>query len=164
MNYLKSVLFSAGATACADGGTTRDYALFMGFATTHGYQFNNHCYLGAGVGLPLLVSLNLILPVYADFRYDVKFGKFSPYADFKIGCNLAGLGAYISPTIGYRINCGANTKTNINIGLGLTLLHNVDEHKAGVSHPYDPTNYYTYKTVTTHHFDPLFAFRVGVDF
>lgn len=134
---------------------------FTGFATTHGFQFNNHCFLGLGAMASLSFyreSFGIMWPFYIDFRYDVKFGKFSPYADMKIGFDTEG--GYFSPTIGYRCNCGA--KANINFGLGLTLRRFIDDYITETTNKGSSVTSVTYKK--TNLFDPFVTFRVGVDF
>lgn len=93
-----------------------------GLSTSHGFQINRNMFLGAGVMVETDTEDTRIWtsPVYFQLRYDRMFGKFSPFADLRIGYNMCnGGGIYFSPTIGYRFNWGR--KTNINIGLGLTV-------------------------------------------
>lgn len=97
-----------------------DWIIYTGISTSHGYQFNNNLYLGAGLDVSI-GNPGSMVPVFADFRYDRAFGKFTPFGDIRIGYNLAGnRGLYLSPTIGYRFNWGR--KAAFNIGLGVTLL------------------------------------------
>lgn len=129
--------------------TVRDADWLIGLATTHGYQINSHCFTGLGFMLSLSGIPTLMLPVYADFRYDVRFEKFTPYVDTKLGYELTHSGLYFSPTIGYRFNCGG--KVNFNLGLGLTVWGR-DENDRKSSE------------VVTKYADALVSLRIGIDF
>lgn len=101
---------------------------FLGISTTHGYQFNENLFVGAGLMLSVATSMSYgNFPVFADFRYDTEIGKFKPYADVRLGYNVVAPGVYISPTVGHRFNCGR--KANFNLGLGMMLLRIEDDHK-----------------------------------
>lgn len=122
-----------------------------GLSTTHGYQINNHVF--TGVGLLAAVTMGTgMLPIYADVRYDNKWGKFTPYGDFRIGYDLINKGLYLSPTIGYRFNLG--WKVNLNLGIGMTLK------------PSEVTNPIigTIREVEGVKYDPVFTLRFGIDF
>lgn len=129
--------------------TVRDADWLIGLATTHGYQINSHCFTGLGFMLSLSGRPTLMLPAYADFRYDVRFGKFTPYVDAKLGFELTHQNVYFSPTIGYRLNCGG--KVNLNLGLGMTVWGREE---------YDRKN----SDTVTHYADALVSFRFGIDF
>lgn len=131
--------------------------------TTHGYQFNNHFF--AGIGFMLSISHgNEMIPVYADFRYDDTFGKFSPFFDFRLGFN-ENKGVYVSPTIGYKFSLGK--RMNLNLGLGLTFAGDKNEEYYMTQY-HDAINDYTYYKShylrTEHHLNHLFTFRIGFDF
>ena len=101
------------------------------------------------------------IPAYAVGRIDLKFGKFTPFGDIKLGANLSnGGGIYFSPSIGYRFNWGY--KVGLNIGVGLSLIG----YQARV---YDMTDgnwssFESHYIGTKHHANPYFSFRVGFDF
>lgn len=103
------------------GGATDSY-VWLGGSTTHGYQFNNWLFIGGGIGYETVLAPDdrrpkRIFPVFADARADLKFGKFTPFADMKLGANFTrGAGLYFSPTIGYRFNWGRTTAINFAIG------------------------------------------------
>lgn len=116
------------------GGPTDSY-VWMGGSTTHGYQFTPHLFVGGGIGYEAVLSPNdrrpkRIFPVFGDVRTDLKFGKFTPFADMKLGVNFThGAGLYFSPTIGYRFNWGR--KTAINFAIGATFFgQQMPEYKA----------------------------------
>ena len=111
-------------------GKFTDY--FTGGSTSHGYQINPWIYGGAGIVFEYCKNTGeYIFAPFADVRSDLKFGKFTPFVDARIGYNFTqygdGLiitskngGVYFSPKVGYRINWGR--KVGVNIGVGLTLV------------------------------------------
>ncbi|MDE6480550.1 MAG: hypothetical protein K2L45_09785 [Muribaculaceae bacterium] len=149
----------------ADGYYKHEGLLYLGFTTSHGYQINRHAYVGAGFMMSLGFP-SLMLPVFADFRYDRSFGKFTPYGDVRIGYSFSdGGGMYFSPIVGYRVNLGR--KANFNIGVGLTLCGQTHEkyitdcQKDETSDEYECIVYYV---GTRHIYDPRFSLRFGFDF
>lgn len=95
---------------------------WLGAQTSHGYQFNPHLFVGAGIGYEALLNngssrQKRIFPVFADVRSDWKFGKFTPFIDAKLGANFTkGTGLYFSPSIGYRFNWGTKMAVNLAVG------------------------------------------------
>lgn len=61
----------------------------IGFTTTHGYQFNNHFFVGGGTGLVAMTfnynsfGLNIGFPIYAFGRFDWNIVKVPLFADLK---------------------------------------------------------------------------------
>ncbi len=104
------------------GGPTDSY-IWLGGSTTHGYQFNNWLFVGGGIGYETVLAPNQrrpkrIFPVFADARADLQFGRFTPFADIKLGANFTrGADLYFSPTIGHRFNWGRRTAINLAIGV-----------------------------------------------
>lgn len=149
------------------GDYDHDAQWYIGSSTTHGYQFNNHIFVGLGLmWATSIVSFDSMLPIFADFRYDCSFGKYTPFADFRIGKDFSDdTGTYISPTVGYRLNWGG--KMNVNFGVGLTLLSRADEEFKMVADTMVEGEGYTYyyeyigeKRVLK----ALFTLRIGLDF
>jgi len=103
------------------GGPADSY-MWLGGSTSHGYQFNKWLYVGGGIGYEAVLTPNdrrpkRIFPVFADARADLAFGRFTPFADIKIGANFTrGAGMYFSPTVGYSFNWGRRTAINLAIG------------------------------------------------
>ena len=142
-----------------NGKDKHEDRLFLGLSTSHGYQINNHAYVGAGAILSLAFPC-MMLPVFADFRYDISFGKFTPFADVRLGYSFSdGGGIYLSPTVGYRCNWGR--KANFNIGVGLTLCGQTDEYSEYISGHHDS---YKEISVRDHKVYPRFTLRFGFDF
>lgn len=140
----------------------RENTFYTGLTTSHGYQINQMFFIGAGLGMERCATLeNWVVPVFIQGRIDLKFGKFTPFGDIRVGANLAeGAGVYFSPTIGYRFNWGR--KTGINIGAGLSLAGYTAEHFEGTFD--SPDSYELYYVGRRHHVRPYFSFRVGIDF
>ena len=140
----------------------RQGSFYTGFTTSHGYQINPMFFIGAGLGMERCANLdNWVVPVFIQGRIDLKFGKFTPFGDLRAGANIAeGVGAYISPTIGYRFNWGR--KMGVNIGAGLSLAGYKVEHYEGSMT--GPDSYEIQYVGTRHHIRPYFSFRLGIDF
>lgn len=123
-----------GAFDFYDAAQDRQHEMqsFVGIATSHGYQFNDNFFAGIGIMLSCTSSMSYgNFPVFADFRYDATLGHFKPYADIRLGCNVAAPGLYFSPTVGHRFSCGR--RANFNLGMGLMVLrikdNDIDSHR-----------------------------------
>ena len=145
-------------------GKFTDY--YTGVSTSHGYQIKEWIYTGIGGVFEYCKNgPEYIFAPFLDIRSDLKFGKFTPFVDARIGYNFThqgdGLiitsengGVYFSPKVGYRFNWGR--KFGINLGLGMTLIGYKDR--------------YSWNS-TTDEFsgvkngcDSYFSFSVGFDF
>lgn len=94
------------------------------FSTTHGYQFNQHIFLGAywSIGLGCCVS-SAITQLGADFRTYFLKRRITPYLGAKLGyeyCGECGSLPHIGSDIGVRF--GLKNK------LGLTLAFSVESN------------------------------------
>ncbi len=142
--------------------SNRTTTFYTGMTTSHGYQINPIFFIGAGIGLEKCNKIdNWIAPIFVQGRADLKFGRFTPFADLRLGANMAeGVGIYFSPSIGYRINWGR--KAGINIGAGLTLGgYKAEYYEVTYRGPFD---YELRYIETKHHVRPYFSFRLGFDF
>lgn len=111
----------------AGGGGESDF--WTGISTVHGYQFNSYLFVGAGMSAVWLLNDNdyhseksklKYLPLFADVRTDLRFGRFTPFADLRMGCNLLRHGAFSGAlTIGYRFNWGRRVSLNLAFGVNL---------------------------------------------
>lgn len=141
---------------------SRETMLYTGFTTAHGYQINPKFFVGAGLGMERCGKLDeWITPVFAMGRIDLKFGKFTPFGDIRLGANLSkGSGIYFSPSIGYRFNWGK--KIGLNIGAGISLIG----YKVILIDVVDSkwNNYEFHYLGKKHHISSCFSFRVGFDF
>ncbi len=152
-----------------------------GISTSHGYQFNRWLFAGAGLDYTLddcsyykygedgkfhhhlhYDPHNYYLSIFAHGRTDFQFGKFTPFADVRLGWNATSDGTvYFSPSIGYRFNWGR--KVGINVGVGYTLDgYRYERHVEGMT----PEGFLIF-VPTGEHFNynkSSFTFRIGIDF
>lgn len=118
----------------AGGGGESDF--WTGISTTHGYQFNPHLFVGAGMSAVWLLndvdyhsdkSKLKYLPIFADIRTDLRFGRFTPFADLRMGCNLLRHGSFSGAlTIGYRFSWGRRVALNLALGVNLRGIRHED--------------------------------------
>lgn len=135
----------------------RSHYMLYGISTSHGYQFNPHFFLGAGIwiqGGAGDVLHRLGWPLFIQGRTDWTFGKVPLYLDLRLGGTIFGRTIengddklLIAPTVGYRLDWGKRVCANFGIGLSI---HGCDD---GGSH--GGTHY------TWH---PLPSLRIGIEF
>lgn len=133
-----------------------DTYLLYGLSTTHGYQFNNHFFLGGGIGLQsgAFTAAKYISGVFfMQTRTDWTFGTVPLYADIRLGGTLFGQDIdngidklLIAPAIGYHLDILRRIKFNVRIGLSL---HGCDKG-------FQPLSHYTWK--------PFPTLGVGIEF
>lgn len=143
-----------------------------GISTSHGFQFNPWIFAGAGLdyslednGFPGHHSYqldNYFLSIFADIRTDIQLGKFTPFADVRLGVNATSSGTvYFSPSIGYRFNWGRKVGLNVGVGYTLDSFRYQEFKQVDTIYGYQtwiPTGkYYTLNNSS-------FTFRVGIDF
>lgn len=107
----------------SDGGEPDDNVCMWEISTAHGFQINRHVFMGAGLMIGLEPMAEGMLPLYADFRYDFDFGRFTPFFDVRLGNDFCGPDykrLYFAPTVGYRFL--PRRKVGLNLGVGMTLL------------------------------------------
>jgi hypothetical protein len=146
--FILAVLFSSACVTinaqnissnCYRGFVDAGYAIGQGdydfgrieVNTSHGYQFNPHIFLGAGVGFHFASSYKtsdedialdirdskVDVPVFADVRYNVLKKKVSPYIDLKGGTYVNNNGGlYVNLSAGCRIATNAKQAVNISVG------------------------------------------------
>lgn len=143
-----------------------------GISTSHGYQFNPWLFAGAGIDLTLsdigflnhhAYSLdNTDLSIFAQCRTDLQFGKFTPFADVRLGWNASSNGTvYFSPSIGYRFNWGRKMGLNVGVGYTLDSFRYQEFKQVDTIYGYQtwvPTGKYYNLNISS------FTFRVGIDF
>ena len=134
---------------------------YTGFSTSHGYQINPWIFTGVGFDLEYFSTGNkFITAPFFDFRSDLKFNWFTPFADVRIGYNFTNGGVYFSPSIGYRFNWGR--KAGINLGIGLTL-KGYKSDIIDISY-YPEIGWSEEYRGTERRVDTFFSFRIGFDF
>lgn len=133
-----------------------------GIATSHGYQFNPHIFVGLGVlGYYSQILNYALIGSFLHVRTDQTFGKFTPYAEVRTGLKTDGFGAFfITPAIGYRFNFGH--KPNLNVGIGLNLQYRPEP--GGVINYGHDGHGPRYTVVDFVSIQPYFDFKVGIDF
>ena len=92
--------------------------------TTHGRQFNQHIFLGGGIGLQQFIGkgsdlYSVGVPLYVDFRVNFIKHKISPFFDLKHGVSIGPFGMFTNPTLGVRF--GITDKLALNLHVGYTL-------------------------------------------
>lgn len=147
------------------------YTGYLGLSTSHGYQFNPYLYTGLGFD-GTAASPGSIAALFADVRSDAKFGKFTPFADFRLGYNFTqGGGIYLAPAVGYRFNWGR--KVGINLTAGLIVISRTSpiwQYEEHYFHPDDDpdSTYLGYAgwSIIGHERQGRihFNFRIGIDF
>lgn len=133
-------------------------------STSHGYQFNKHFYLGAGLKFGFAGFYDeWLLGLFLHIRTDQTFGKYTPFAELRTGISTETDGyLYFSPTLGYRFNFGHHT--NLNVGIGMTL-RPFDSGSEDVTFYYDLAGELERIAVgKLPAVKPYFTFRVGIDF
>ena len=111
----------------AGDGAGSDF--WTGISTLHGYQFHPHLFVGAGMSCVWMLNDNdyssekakvKYLPLFADIRTDLRFGRFTPFSDLRMGCNLLRHGSFSgSLTVGYRFDWGRRMALNLALGVNL---------------------------------------------
>ena len=109
-----------------------------GFTTTHGYQFNQHFFVGGGIGINFITynfesaQFAIDYPVFAAGRADWKIGKVPLFADLRVGTYVYSCRDYnhdrlfINPSIGYHCSWGRRVSLNIGVGLSMHWLDRYD--------------------------------------
>lgn len=95
----------------------------IGFSTTHGYQFSDHFFLGAGVGFQYSACDDIYeplhIPVYVQFRYDYSLmSRYSFYAGAGVGYDISH-SYYVAPEFGLRF--AKNGPVSLNLGVKLNI-------------------------------------------
>lgn len=153
----------------AGGGGDSDF--WTGLSTVHGYQFNPHLFVGGGMSLVWVLNdyeyrwdnkpKLAYLPLFADVRTDLRFGRFTPFFDLRIGCNLLRHGTLSGAlTVGYRIGWGRRVGMNIALGVNLRG-HRYENWNSGI----DEDGYWSYPDGTYYTgYDAMPVIRIGIEF
>jgi hypothetical protein len=147
-------------------GFARQHAHHAGISTTHGYQIIPQLFVGAGIGIENnTYTSNFYFPVFADVRTDLQFGRFTPYADMRLGWTLASDGGFLwQPTVGYRFNWGRTFAINLGVGCYLQCVkynyYNFDYDKWDWQNPgYDHGD-----ITVSHRVETGLMVRLGIEF
>ncbi len=116
------------------GGHPGSSDFWTGVSTTHGYQFNPHLFVGGGMSCIWLLNDKdyrtdkpkvMYLPLFADVRTDLRFGRFTPFFDFRVGYNLLHKGFFSGAlTVGYRFSWGRRVALNLALGANFRGIRN----------------------------------------
>lgn len=86
-------------------------------STAHGYQFNNHIFLGGGIAIHDYVGVGeyddnyFAIPVFVNFRANFLDKQITPFADARLGYSSGDIrGAYGSIGLGVRFGLGRSNK------------------------------------------------------
>lgn len=138
------------------------YSSHFNVSTVHGYQIIPEMFVGAGLEVGSNVTADThYIPVFADIRTDLKFGRLTPFADLRVGYVLSNdSGMMLQPTVGYRFDFGR--KVGVNLGVGYALqqarLDVVDNYYV------DDGGYMHYDTVKLSKWFNALVLRIGFDF
>lgn len=83
-----------------------DYGLEkLDFSTVHGYQINPNWFAGIGFGWQIMDFDFLHCPLFAEGRYDIMEGNFSPFVGLRLGVAFDEGGSYFyyAPSLGLRV-------------------------------------------------------------
>lgn len=111
-------------------------------STTHGFQFNEHLFIGGGVAYHSFHKNGFDwegVPVFGEIRGDWFRGKFSPFASAKLGYNTGDIeGLYFAPAAGCRYAFGKKFGLNLSLGYSLQMADfielNYDHGQMGINY------------------------------
>lgn len=133
------------------GLTSHDKSLQLD--TSHGYQFNNYVYLGAGLGIHNYYDFKdnlFVVPLFLNFRVNFVNERVTPFLDLKLGYGSGDLeGSYTALGLGLRIGVGGKKAVNLQLGIN---------SQATDYEYYDYDSYIVYELMGG------FSFRVGFEF
>ena len=77
---------------------------FIDVLTTHGYQLSKIFFLGGGIGISECTETNIMIPIFADMRFNLLDKRISPVIDVKGGYAVGNHhGGYCAFDAGVRI-------------------------------------------------------------
>lgn len=91
--------------------------LTYGIHLINGIHFNKHLSLGMGIGynsLPYMTTGSCMIPLYADFRYNILKSKYTPYVNAELGA------AFLYYNLGYQSSTWESGMF-LGIGAGLSM-------------------------------------------
>lgn len=95
-------------------------------STTHGFQLNEHLFIGAGLAYHGFRKSGFNwegVPIFGEVRGDWFRGKFSPFASAKLGYNTGDIeGFYFAPSAGYRYAFGKKMGLSLSLGYSLQMV------------------------------------------
>jgi hypothetical protein len=97
-------------------------------STSHGYQFNNHVFLGAGVAYHDYYDYEYYaIPIYANFRANFIKKKVTPFVDVRSGYSFGDLeGLYGCVGMGARFGLAKKLALNLTLGFSYQECERID--------------------------------------
>lgn len=107
-----------------DGVFTGCNAIGFGTSTSHGYQVNQHIFVGGGLGIYYhsmdYMGNEVAVPIFANVRANLLKGRISPFVDLKLGYSPSNVrGVYFAPNFGVRYGLQGNMGLNFHIGYSM---------------------------------------------
>lgn len=111
----------------------------LSVSTSHGYQFNNHFFLGAGMACDYYTDADLVsVPIFTHFKANFINKRITPFADIKTGYAVGDIeGFYVTTGVGVRFGLAGKK------AISLKLEYNFQDCSYDESY-YFNGNYYSY--------------------
>ena len=137
-----------------------------GLSTVHGCQIIPELFVGAGFEIANNATASSVyLPVFVDVRTDLKFGRFTPFADLRSGWAICNDGGFrLQPMVGYRFNWGRKVGINCAVGMTLQCYKAYDYSDGGWANPEPDGGYQMQNPRVEHKALAGFTLRLGFDF
>ncbi len=137
-----------------------------GLSTVHGCQIIPELFVGAGFEIANNATASSVyLPVFVDVRTDLKFGRFTPFADLRSGWAICNDGGFrLQPMVGYRFNWGRKVGINFAVGMTLQCYKAYDYSDGGWANPEPDGGYQMQNPRVEHKALAGFTLRLGFDF
>lgn len=86
--------------------------------TTHGYQFSPHFFLGAGMAVQYVSTMEVTqVPLFGEAKFSLLKKWVTPFVDFKAGYTVSkNKGVYLNPTVGVRFGFSRHFGMNVSVG------------------------------------------------
>ncbi len=86
--------------------------------TTHGYQFSPHFFLGAGMAVQYVTTMEVAqIPLFGEAKFSLLKKWVTPFVDLKAGYTVAeNEGVYLNPSVGVRFGFTRHFGMNVSLG------------------------------------------------
>lgn len=140
-------------------------------STSHGYQFNDHIFLGGGLALNYYAEQEaLAVPIFANFKVNFLKTKITPFADVKLGYTAGDIeGAYSSMALGVRFALAKKIAMNLRLEYTYqgakqefsSYNYNYNHNYGNGYYGYAYYGYYSYSNIVSLN---SIGFKVGLEF